>query len=433
MSGFEMSGQKQGSVPPPLPEHHGKPLAPVVVGERIVSMDVIRGLALLGILISNMIHFCQPLGMNGWRGDLWMSSADRFADWIAMTFIEGKFYPIFSMLFGMGFAMQMRRAADRGFDFTDVYLRRLFVLMGFGLLHGILLWEGDVLLSYGMCGLLLLLFRGRKPLTLLIWAAVFILIPALLMLMIGMVLHLFSDHPEVQSAMNDFYAGDQETMEEMYRVFLTGSYLDAVGYRLGEMIYMVFITMFFAPLYLGLFLIGMLAGQKGILSDVRKHKRLLIGIFAVCGVIGLATNYLGAWLHMTGITRLDFGQMLMGYGVNSLFGPVLAFAYIAGIALFIQRWSWAKLFSPFAAVGRMALTNYLAQSLIATTIFYGYGFGFGGTVGRMGTIGISLVIFAAQIVFSICWLRFYRYGPMEWLWRSLAYGSRQPMGMEKHL
>ncbi len=386
---------------------------------------------MLGILISNMIFFSQPLGINGLRVDLWMGSADRIADWLTMIFIEGKFYPILSMLFGMGFAMQMQRATSRGLDIKAFYLRRLFILMGFGILHGIFLWEGDVLLAYGLCGLLLWFFRRRKPLTLLIWAMGFVLVPALLILMIGTVLHLVSDYPEVQSAMNEIFAGDPETTEQMSRIFIYGSYLDVVGYRVGEMVSTFFITMLFSPSYLGLFLIGMLAGQKGAFSEVRKHKRLLLGIFTVCGLIGLAFNCLGAWLQMMGLSGSDYGQILMGVGVNSIFGPVLAFGYIAGLALIMQRYSWNDFFSPFAAVGRMALTNYLAQSLIATTIFYGYGFGYGGTVGRMGTIGISLFIFAAQIVFSICWLNFYRFGPIEWLWRSLAYGSRQPMALDK--
>ena len=110
---------------------------------------------------------------------------------------------------------------------------------------------------------------------------------------------------------------------------------------------------------------------------------------------------------------------------------MLAVAYVAGLALVIHHCNWSKLYAPFATVGRMALTNYLMQSLIATTIFYGYGFGCVGNIGRMGTIGIALVIFAAQIVFSLFWLKHFRYGPMEWLWRSLSYGARQPMALEK--
>lgn len=394
-------------------------------------MDVVRGLALLGILISNMLFFSQPLGIDGFRNELWLSSWDRFADWISMIFIEGKFYPIFSMLFGMGVSMQMERASSRGLDFKAVYLRRLYILMGFGLLHGIFLWEGDVLLAYALCGLVLLLFRNRQPKTLLFWAMGLIVGPALLILLLGVTLYLLSGNPAFQSVLNETYAEDEEMRNEMYRIFVTGSYVDVVYYRLGEMFFTFVTTLLYAPVYLGLFLIGMYAGRQGMLVDVQKHSRLLVRILVTCGAIGLATNCLGAWIQMSGINQSDYGQMLIGNGLISIFGPVLAFAYIAGLALLVHRWSWAGLFSPFAAVGRMALTNYLGQSLIATTIFYGYGLGLGGNTGRMGTIGISLMILAAQIVFSVCWLRFYRYGPMEWLWRSLTYGKRQPMAVDK--
>jgi uncharacterized protein len=430
MTEFEMSGGNRKVLPPSLPLNHGKPLTPILLGERIITLDVVRGIALLGILISNMVFFSQPYGINGFRNDLWMSSADRIADWISMIFIEGKFYPIFSMLFGMGFALQMQRAASRGPELTEVYLRRLYILIGFGLLHGIFLWEGDVLLAYGLCGLLLLLFRNCKPRTVVIWALGIILIPALLMVFLSALLHLLSDLPAVRSAMNEMYSGESETRKEMFRVFLYGSYLDVMIYRIGELVYVIFATLIFSPIYLGLFLIGMLVGQKGILSEVHKHKRLLVGVMLICGVVGVAANYFGAWVLMAGINRSDYGQMLLGYAINSIFGPVLAFAYVAGLALMICRWSWAKLYAPFATVGRMALTNYLMQSLIATTIFYGYGFGYGGNIGRMGTIGLALVIYAAQIIFSLIWLKHFRYGPMEWLWRSLSYGARQPMALE---
>lgn len=123
--------------------------------------------------------------------------------------------------------------------------------------------------------------------------------------------------------------------------------------------------------------------------------------------------------------------MLIGIGIISIFGPVLTAAYIAGMVMLIDRRPSLPFLPPFASVGRMALTNYLMQSLIATTLFYGYGLGLGGNVGKLGTIGISLLIFAAQILFSVLWLRFFRYGPVEWLWRSLTYGVRQPMVREQ--
>ncbi len=413
--------------PPPLPENHGKPLAPVNEAERIFSLDVLRGFALLGILISNLVFFSQPLEIGGWRGGFWHGQADWLADWISVFLVEGKFYPIFSFLFGLGFSIQMDRSSARGIDPKPVYIRRLFVLMGFGLAHGVLLWDGDVLFYYSVCGLALWFFRNRRPLTMIIWAAALILLPALMILLIGALMMLFWNHPEFAEATREIGAEDMETRYELIRAYVTGGYFDAVSYRLRELFFTILVMMAFAPPFLGLFLIGMVAGRKRIIADVAGHHRFLKRTLVACGVLGLVANLLGAWFVMAGSGSTDFGKVLIGTGIISVFGPVLAFAYIAGILLLIHRMPALSVLPPIAAVGRMALTNYLGQSLIATTVFYGYGLGLGGNTGRLATIGIALLIFAAQVVSSVVWLKFFRFGPMEWVWRSLTYGKRQPM------
>lgn len=417
--------------PPPLPENHGKPLAPVSPAERIVSLDVLRGFALLGVLIANMLLFGQPLEEGGVRSGLWLSPADRVADWISLLLVDGKFYPLLSFLFGLGFSVQMDRAASRGLDFRATYRRRLFILAGFGLAHGILLWNGDVLLPYAVCGFALLLFRERKTVTILAWAAVFILLPALLILAGGVLISMAGDDPRTMAFLHEAAADGYGDRQGLTRAYVTGGYADAVSYRLRELVSTIITTLIFSTAYLGMFLIGMLAGRKRIITGISEHRRLLMGVLLVCGVMGLAGNVLGAWMLTDGYIKAHYGLMLIGSGLNSIFGPVLTAAYIAGIALLIDRNPSLPFLQPFASVGRMALTNYLMQSLIATTVFYGYGLGLGGTVGKLGTVGIALLIYAAQILLSALWLGFYRYGPAEWLWRSLTYGVRQPMVRER--
>jgi uncharacterized protein len=417
--------------PPPLPANYGKPLAPVSTGERIVSLDGLRGLALLGILIANMLHFSQPLVEDGMRDGLWFGPLDRVADWFSLLLIDGKFYPLFSFLFGLGFSIQMERASSRALDPKAVYVRRLFILMGIGLAHGIFLWNGDVLFAYALCGFALLLFRNRKPLTIMIWAAALVILPALLILLFGVLLTLIWGDPQIKSAFMESTADDLESRRELIRAFVTGGYFDAVSYRTREMFFTMFATLIFAPAFLGLFLVGMLAGRMRVITEVARNWKLLVKIFVVCGAVGLAGNFIGAWIMMAANAKEHWGFLLIGTAVISIFGPVLTAAYIAGIVMLIQRRAWFVMLSPIAAAGRMALTNYLAQSLIATTIFYGYGFGLGGTVGKLGTMGIALLIFAGQVLFSVVWLRHFRYGPLEWLWRSLTYGARQPMSREK--
>ena len=418
--------------PPPLPENYGKPLAPVSPTERIASLDVLRGFALLGILIANMLFFSQPLEEEGWRHGLWFGPLDRVADWVSLLLIEGKFYPLFSFLFGLGYAIQLDRASSRVLDPTSVYYRRLFILMGFGLAHGIFLWEGDVLFAYALCGFFLPLFRNRKSRTIAIWAAAIILLPALLILAGGVMLCLLWDQPVMAGAFQSAMV-DQENRHQLIRVFVNGSYPDVVFHRLSEMAFTMFAVLIFAPAFLGLFLVGLLAGRSRLIMDVAAHRRTFEKILMVCGAVGLAGNFIGAWLMMAASADEHWGLMLIGIGIISIFGPVLTAAYIAGMVMLIDRRPSLPFLPPIAAVGRMALTNYLMQSLIATTIFYGYGLGLGGTVGRLGTIGIALLIFVAQILFSVLWLGFFRYGPVEWLWRSLTYGVRQPMMRERQL
>jgi len=188
-----------------------------------------------------------------------------------------------------------------------------------------------------------------------------------------------------------------------------------------------FAVLIFAPAYLGLFLLGLLAGRTRLITEAAAHRRTLVKILTVCGAVGLAGNFIGAWVMTLASADEHLGLMLIGTAVITVFGPVLTAAYIAAMALLIHRKPSLAILPPIAAVGRMALTNYLAQSLIATTIFYGYGFGLGGNVGKLGTVGIALLIFAVQILFSVLWLRVFRYGPTEWLWRSSTYGVHQPM------
>jgi uncharacterized protein len=191
------------------------------------------------------------------------------------------------------------------------------------------------------------------------------------------------------------------------------------------------LILFFAPAFLGLFLVGLMAGRKRVITEVAANRRLLTRILVAGGSVGLVGNAVGAWVVMSASESKDLGFLLVGMGIISVFGPVLTAAYVVGTVMLIDRKPSLCFLPPLAAVGRMALTNYLGQSLVATTIFYGYGLGLAGTVGRLGTIGVAVMIFAAQVVFSTIWLKVFRYGPMEWLWRSLTYRARQPMLRER--
>lgn len=419
--------ETQKASPPPLPESFGKPLASVAGEERYLAMDVLRGIALLGILIVNMIFFSQPLDEMGTRIGLWQHPVDRFADWISLFLIDGKFYPLFSFLFGLGFSVQVDRATLRGKDHSGVFKTRLGILIFLGFCHAIFIWNGDVLFLYGLCGFGLLLFKNRKPRTTAIWAGVSIALPAVLLVLFGLLMMVLYAIPEMAREMREAMTQDSESLYELNKAFVTGGYWDAVAYRARTWFETTFYLLLFSPTFFGMFLIGLLAGQRGIFRDPWAHKRLLTRVLMVCGAVGLAINFFAAVMTMYGIGSEKYGFWFLGAGLISLGGPVLAMAYIAGVVLFMSRFPKLRFYQALARTGRMSLSNYLLQSVIATTVFYSHGLGLGHTMGRLETIVLAVFIFTAQVGMSYFWFDKFRYGPMEWLWRSATYGKAQPM------
>jgi uncharacterized protein len=305
------------------------------------------------------------------------------------------------------------------------------VLLGIGLVHALLVWEGDILVWYALCGFLLLAFQKCKPRTLLIWAAIFLLIPALLVGLLWALLAMASLVPEIAAMIRQELIQDPETavrhLEESIRVYAVGSYGEIFLARLGDLIFMWLSGFFFAPTFLGMFLVGLYAGRRRIFKNVTEHVALLRRVLGVGLAVGVPANLFYTFsVAISGPADVHF-WWLLGSGVVAVGGPVLAGAYVAAITLLLQRGAWKMVLHPFAAAGQMALSNYLLQSLVCTSIFYSYGLGLFGSVGRMVGLGLAVIIFGAQVLLSTLWLKFFRNGPMEWLWRSLTYGKRQPL------
>lgn len=377
-----------------------------------------------------MIFFSQPQEAFDPRPATWIGALDRVADWVGVFLVEGKFYPIFSLLFGIGFFLQMERLELGTGDAKRIFRRRLFILSLFGLAHGIFLWDGDVLLYYGLSGFLLMLFKNRQSITLMIWAGCLILIPVGLMLLCWGLFHWAMQTPGVYEDIVSSMGVGSDEQRALDRAYVDGNYIDAVMYRLSNLIYtLIFATVFWPP-FLAMFLIGMVAGRNQIFRDVGKNERLLVCILMVAGGVGLAANFFGAWVLTNGSAQMDYALICLGTAINGVGGPVLAISYVSALLLIMNKKPSHVLWTMLGAAGRMPLTNYLCQSLIATTIFYGYGIGLAGEVGRLGTIVLAVLIFTLQLFVSKLWLAKYRFGPMEWLWRSLTYGKMQRMRLE---
>ena len=405
--------------PPPPPE----PLRPVSTMERVETIDLLRGLALFGILAANIRGFSGPPITYFSPHLMWTSLPDRIAQAFIDAFVQGKFIAIFAFLFGVGFAVQFERANARGAKFGWTYSRRLFVLLLIGLAHGLLIWFGDILLTYALCGFILLLFRKRQNKTIAIWAAIFL--SFLLVVMTGgfIASQAGVKLPEMKPAAAE--------IAKAVKIYSTGTWLEILSQRMKDAVKFNW-GFFFAVAWqiLGAFLLGMLAWRKRFFHPApeslpRYRKAMWWGLF-----IGIAGNVV-----MT-IAKFDDPSMLptsfARYAMFVLYAtavPTLSLGYICFVILLCQDAKWRARLHRFAAVGRTALTNYLMQSVIGTLIFYSYGLGFFG-VGPAILLPLTFVIFGAQLYLSSWWVKRYRFGPVEWLWRRLTYKGPLPMRRE---
>jgi uncharacterized protein len=377
---------------------------PVGPSDRINSIDVLRGIALFGVLAINVVTvfrisiferflFHQPTG----------SSIDSAVQTILMLAVDLKALALFSLLFGVGLAIQFERLANSGRR-TALLLRRLVVLLAFGLIHLCLIWNGDILTEYALAGLIVLpfLFGPR-------W-----LLAVAALASFGLYLAMQAFPP---AGLFLSTAAIAQNVLEVHRIYPTGGFLDVLAFRLREIPLFAPLHAYIFPRTIGLFLLGAFAWRAGILRKPPHY--LLFSIAAVCIGLGAALilSEAGGFIRVGRIGALaePLGIILLALGYG---------AAIIGIATLD---SGKRLLGWAAPLGRMAFTNYLAQSVIFGWIFYGYGLGLFGRLGPAAALAIGIVVYVAQVMFSKWWLLRYRYGPVEWLWRTLMYGVRQPM------
>ncbi|RKH95599.1 DUF418 domain-containing protein [Corallococcus sp. AB038B] len=406
---------------------------PIESAQRVHALDALRGFALLGVFISN--------SLNWFNGRLFLPKEQALAlaaspleltvNSLFALLIEQKFVTLFTLLFGLGFALQMTRAEGRGTSIVPVYRRRLLVLLGIGLVHMFALWLGDILTTYALVGFLLLSFRQCSEKTVLVWAALFLFV----------VPTVFSIGQRVLPVMLDGAAATERAQKatreedaERRAAFFAGLSSDSVvtSQQANAAYGWASIPNPNRPvllsIILGRFLLGLWAGRRGLLQDVERHRPLLrklavwgLGVGSVIGLVVLALNLtyrgvtsLPGWLVWMRIPK-DVGILFLGVG------------YAAAFALLFQKERWRKALGVFTPAGRMALTLYLMQSVLSIALYDGWGLGLVGRTPPSLTVVFSLLLFAGQVAFSHWWLARFRFGPVEWLWRSLTYGRAQPM------
>lgn len=399
-------------------------LKPVGSADRLDHLDILRGFALFGILLVNFEYFLNPIQaiMLGDSGPL--QGADAWVDISIGTLAEGKFYAIFSLLFGAGFALMIQRARSRSVGFWPLYLRRLLILLLFGLAHLLLIWSGDILLIYALvAAMMVLLYRNTPPSRLPKWAALFIAIPAVMILLLAT---LFGLAPaETTAELSQQFAADQEqalaAVAEAARLQRDGSFGQMTDQRLADLSFMLENALFWVPPILGFFLLGRWLLVTGRLVQPDEHagfygKAILVGL-----LLGLPLSGAGALLAWDQSFVEVTSRLALGMVCATIGAALLAFGYLGLIIRQRHRLHW------LAPAGRMALTNYLLQSLFWTWVIYGYGLGLGEVIPYWTTPILTTAFFALQIVISRWWLERYRFGPAEWLWRTLTYMKLQPM------
>ena len=395
-------------------------MTPVRSKERIEVIDILRGVSILGVVLMNMgtySGYSTPLPE--------MGTINHLVTWLLKFLVQAKFYTLLSFLFGWGMAVQMSRAASRGTRFVPFYVRRLLALLLIGLVHAILIWDGDILVTYALLGFPLLLFRKRSDRTLLVAAVLCILIPVLI------------STPGPAALLREAHARATDNyLQAMLvgrsaNVLAEGSYLEATLHRLESLRFGYSQFIYWATHVFGMFLLGLYAGRRKIFQNIPAHLLLFRKVMWWGLIVGLTCNLMFVSVAASPDRVASSYYELATRGARTIGGPALCLFYISAIVLLVQKRTWYERLYPFAAVGRMAMSNYLSQSVVCTLIFYGYGLGIYGHLGPAITLILSLVIYRLQISLSDWWLDRYRFGPAEWLWRSLTYGKFQPLKRER--
>lgn len=378
---------------------------PAAAADRINAIDVVRGAALFGVLTVNLLmgfrvsifaQFIPGVRLQGL--DAWVESAVESA-------LELKAFALFSLLFGVGLAMQFERLQSSGRPYYFL-LRRIIALLGFGLLHLVFIWNGDILTEYAIAALCVLPWMRAPHWMLAVSSAAFLLLYAEAPLMPQV--FVWPDNSQLSAA-----------VDVAQRVYPTCTLATCLHQNVRELPLILPLHVFIFPRTLGLILLGVSLWRSGAIRRMDSRQGRLLLVATVC----LA---MGAWLtHLTNVRTFVDTTWLADLVAGT--GPIaLAVGYGAAIAWVALRCAGAAWLVPLARIGRMAFSNYIAQSLIFTAIFFGFGLGLFARIGAATAFALGIAVYLLQAASSTLWLRHYQYGPLEWVWRVLMYGRLQP-------
>lgn len=400
-------------------------ISPVQTSERFVILDALRGLALLGIAMANFPEFSLysflpdeiTAGFNS-------ADIDYITQYFLYIFVDGKFYTIFSLLFGIGFSIILTNASKKGKSGLKIFYRRMVCLALIGFLHLMFVWSGDILMLYAIVGMTLPFFLRCGNRCIIVWAAFFLLLPVVIDCicqftgfdpsapLVGLQWSLCYEYG-ITEANFAYWLHDVQHYSDVHKFLIQGSVERMWEFVNGNRYFKV----------LGLFLLGYYIGRQRYFAQLDSLNNVLkkFCVYALSAGIPLSAIY--AWSCMEGHP--------WGKGLHSLFYLIsiyiTSFGYIALICICYSRFKKWEVWNLLAAPGRMALTNYIGQSFIGMFLFYGLGFALGTHTGLLSVEFIVICVFLFEMAFSKVWLYFFRFGPLEWIWRCLTYGHFFPV------
>ncbi|MCG1009357.1 DUF418 domain-containing protein [Salinicoccus sp. ID82-1] len=383
---------------------------PVQSPERVFELDAVRGFALFGILMMNIMSFAGPQV----EGQLTMQTSDIYTGsnaiviFLINVLVTSNFYTMFSFLFGLGFYIFLSRAEKKPGSTYLLFTRRMVVLLCFGIAHAVFIWYGDILTVYAITGLLLMFFYRFKPAVNLIVAIILLLLGTVFVLLLTLLMYSVRnmDMGEFIVPGNGF--GMMSAAE--------GSYMDIVNLNISVLSMMITSNVVMVPFVLAMFLIGLYVGQKGYFERLASIGGLLWKVALVGIIAGLPIKFLTGYAMTYGMEDPMWSiASMLAYTIG---GPLMSLGYVALLLLIMRR--FRGLTGLLQPVGQMALTNYIGQSIVMITLFFG--FDLFNTIDAVWFPAIVLGTFIVQIVLSHLWMKQFRFGPLEWIWRTLTYG-----------
>lgn len=406
-------------------------LAPVQIKDREVFMDVLRGIAILGIFIANL-QFMSYYSAS-FNGSYTYPSLDKKMAFLHAMFIEGKFYSIFSLLFGWGIALQMSRSKLSETAVAKFIRRRLWFMILLGGIHLFFIWIGDIVLFYGLIGFILVALRKKSNKQLLILGSVLLFLPIVLYFLkmkfqwLNAPAGIFF---EASSYLQTHWAGLSKEVNETTIIRSSNSLWTDVKLNMAaspfRFAYLIFVSRI--PKVLGMMLIGFVIGRSGIYKRIGEYKKQLWWFVIIGLAISIPANYMLAF-YMENPNNY-YNLKIEGWyeTIAYAFGVApLAIVYVVLLALFFQLKNVEKILQVLAPVGKMAFTNYMSHSIIGIIVFHNIGLGYMQQLGTFALTIFAVIVFIGQIIFSTIWLRYFEFGPIEWAWRSLTYGKMQKM------